>query len=162
MNNQRNTPTPQEQLTPVPTLNTLPIFEADESVTPFTDQQPEEKHPEVVLELEPWPDWLDPTIDGAAWAALAAILGPVPDQEDLEIPDGPTGVMSRTLAVEQQDNIPFPLYWGGSPYSHPGPCNNTELGIGGCTMGCWKYSCPGCGLGTNRLYGPPTCGNCNY
>ena len=47
---------------------------------------------------------------------------------------------------------PLQIYWGGYQYSHQGACNNVERGPGGCTNGCWKYFCPYCGLGSNRLY----------
>ena len=49
------------------------------------------------------------------------------------------------------------LYWGGCEYTHDGACNNLERGIGGCTKGCWRYFCPHCGLGTNRLYSNCPC-----
>lgn len=37
-----------------------------------------------------------------------------------------------------------------SPYNHYGTCNNGMF----CKNGCWKYFCPSCGIGTNRLFKP--------
>ena len=35
------------------------------------------------------------------------------------------------------------------PYNHYGTCNGMY-----CRNGCWKYFCPSCGIGTNRLFKP--------